>query len=74
MNRVYNFSAGPGVLPVPVLEEVAKEFPDYHGCGMSLVEMSHRGPVFSQIIRETRDLLRELLSVHQQSPEFWDNL
>lgn len=63
MNRVYNFSAGPGVLPVPVLEEVAKEFPDYHGCGMSLVEMSHRGPVFSQIIRETRDLLRELLSV-----------
>ena len=51
------------MLPVPVLEEVAKEFPDYHGYGMSLVEMSHRGPVFSQIIRETRDLLRELLSV-----------
>ena len=63
MNRVYNFSAGPGVLPVPVLEEVAKEFPDYHGTGMSLVEMSHRGQIFSQIIRETRDLLRELLSV-----------
>ena len=51
MNRVYNFSAGPGVLPVPVLEEVAKEFPDYHGTGMSLVEMSHRGQIFSQIIR-----------------------
>ena len=63
MNRVYNFSAGPGVLPVPVLEEVAKEFPDYHGTGMSLVEMSHRGQIFSQIIRETRDLLRELLGV-----------
>lgn len=63
MSRVYNFSAGPGMLPLPVLEEVAKQFVDYHGCGMSLVEMSHRGPIFSQIIRETRDLLRELLNV-----------
>lgn len=63
MNRVYNFSAGPGILPVPVLEEVARELPDYHGCGMSLLEMSHRGSVFTQIIRETRDLLRDLLNV-----------
>ena len=63
MSRVYNFSAGPGVLPLPVLEEIAREFVDYKGCGMSLVEMSHRGPVFSQIIRETRDLLREILNV-----------
>ena len=57
MSRVYNFSAGPGVLPLPVLEEIAREFVDYKGCGMSLVEMSHRGPVFSQIIRETREIL-----------------
>lgn len=63
MNRLYNFSAGPGMLPVPVLEEVAREFVDYHGSGMSLLEMSHRGQIFTQIIRETRDLLRELLSV-----------
>ncbi len=63
MNRVYNFAPGPGVLPVPVLEQLARELPDYHGTGMSILEMSHRGAIFTQIIRETRDLLRELLNV-----------
>ncbi|MDO4937235.1 MAG: 3-phosphoserine/phosphohydroxythreonine transaminase [Sutterellaceae bacterium] len=63
MSRVYNFSAGPGVLPVTVLEEVAAQMVDYHGQGMSLVEMSHRGATFTQIIRETKEMLRDLLSV-----------
>ena len=61
MTRVFNFAAGPGILPLPVLEEVAANLVDYHGQGMSLLEMSHRGAIFSQIIRETKDLLRELL-------------
>lgn len=63
MSRVYNFSAGPAVLPVPVLEEVAANLVDYHGQGMSLLEMSHRGATFTGIIEETRALLRELLAV-----------
>ena len=63
MSRVFNFAAGPGILPLPVLEEVAANLVDYHDQGMSLIEMSHRGAVFSQIIRETKDLLRELLRI-----------
>ena len=63
MNRVFNFAAGPGILPLPVLEEAAANFVDYHGQGMSLIEMSHRGAIFAQIIRETKDLLRELLAI-----------
>ncbi len=63
MSRVFNFAAGPGVLPVPVLEEAAANLVDYHGEGMSLIEMSHRGAIFSQIIRETKDLLRGLLNI-----------
>mgnify|MGYP000972280930 CR=1 FL=1 len=44
MSRVYNFSAGPAVLPEPVLKEVAAEMMDYQGSGMSVMEMSHRSP------------------------------
>ena len=44
MSRVYNFSAGPAVLPEPVLKEVADEMMDYQGTGMSVMEMSHRSP------------------------------
>ena len=46
MSRVYNFSAGPAVLPVEVLEEAAKDMLDYKGCGMSVMEMSHRSKMF----------------------------
>ena len=59
MIRVFNFAAGPGILPLPVLEEAAANFVDYHGQGMSLIEMSHRGAIFAQIIRETKDLSKE---------------
>lgn len=51
------------MLPLPVLEEVAANFVDYHGEGMSLIEMSHRGAIFTDIIEETRMLVRELLAV-----------
>lgn len=60
LNRVFNFSAGPCTLPLQVLEEVQAELVDYHGMGMSLLEMSHRGPVFEPIYHETRQLALSL--------------
>ena len=55
MSRVYNFSAGPAVLPEEVLKEVADEMMDYNGTGMSVMEMSHRSAAFQEII-DTADL------------------
>ncbi|MFV0363189.1 MAG: 3-phosphoserine/phosphohydroxythreonine transaminase [Suipraeoptans sp.] len=63
MNRVYNFSAGPAVLPEEVLKEAADEMLDYRGCGMSVMEMSHRSKVYDTIIKEAEADLRELLSI-----------
>jgi len=60
---VYNFSAGPAVLPEEVLKEAADEILDYKGCGMSVMEMSHRSKVFEQIINEAEADLRELMSI-----------
>ena len=51
MARVYNFSAGPAVLPEDVLKEAAEEMLDYKGCGMSVMEMSHRSKMFDDIIK-----------------------
>ncbi len=61
--RVYNFSAGPAVLPPPVLAQVREELLDWQGCGMSVMEMSHRGPQFSAIAERAEMQLRQLLSV-----------
>ncbi|MBC7202459.1 MAG: 3-phosphoserine/phosphohydroxythreonine transaminase [Pusillimonas sp.] len=61
--RLWNFSAGPSALPLPVLEQAAQEMVDWHGSGLSVMEMSHRGKHFLQIINNARDDLRELLSV-----------
>ena len=63
MSRVYNFSAGPAVLPEEVLKEAAEEMLDYRGCGMSVMEMSHRSKMYDDIIRQAEADLRELLSV-----------
>ena len=52
MSRVYNFSAGPAVLPEEVLQEVAAEMMDYNGTGMSVMEMSHRSKAFEEIIQK----------------------
>ena len=52
MSRVYNFSAGPAVLPEQVLKEAASDLFDYKGCGMSVMEMSHRSKMFDNIIKE----------------------
>ncbi len=63
MTRVYNFSAGPAALPEPVLRQAAEEMLDWHGSGMSVMEMSHRGKEFIAIAAEAEALLRELLAV-----------
>lgn len=63
MSRVYNFSAGPAVLPEEVLKEAAEEMLDYKGCGMSVMEMSHRSKMFETIIQEAESDLRDLLSI-----------
>lgn len=63
MSRVYNFSAGPAVLPEEVLREAADEMLDYKGSGMSVMEMSHRSKVFDMIIREAEADLRELMNI-----------
>ncbi len=63
MTRVFNFSPGPATLPEPVLRQAAQEMLDWHGSGMSVMEMSHRGKEFMSIHAETVSLLRELLAV-----------
>ncbi len=63
MKRVYNFSAGPSILPLPVLEKAQKEFLNYADSGMSVMEMSHRSGLFTDIITEAERLLRELMNI-----------
>ncbi len=61
--RIYNFSAGPAMLPESVLNQAAEEMLDWHGHGMSIMEMSHRSPEFIQIAEETESDLRELMQI-----------
>ena len=63
MSRVYNFSAGPAVLPEEVLQEAADEMLDYRGCRMSVMEMSHRSKVYDNIIKEAEADLRDLMNI-----------
>ena len=62
-DRVYNFSAGPAMMPEPVLEEIAAEVLNYHGSGMSVREMSHRSKVFQDILAEAEADLRTLMNI-----------
>lgn len=66
--RVYNFSAGPSMLPLPVLEKVQAQLIDYNGTGMSVMEMSHRSKAYQEINDAAESLLRELMGV----PENYD--
>ena len=63
MKRVYNFSAGPSMLPLPVLERAASELVTYGDSGMSVMEMSHRSPVYEEIINEAESLLRKVMNI-----------
>jgi phosphoserine aminotransferase len=65
MTQIYNFSAGPAVLPKPVLERAQAEMLDWHGSGMSVMEMSHRGKEFTSILAKTESDLRTLLNIPQ---------
>ena len=63
MGRVYNFSAGPAVLPEEVLREAAEEMLDYKGTGMSVMEMSHRSKAYEEIIQTAEQDLRDLMNI-----------
>ena len=63
MKRVYNFSAGPSMLPQEVLERAAAEMLDYEGSGTSVMEMSHRSPVYDKIIKDAEALLRQVMGI-----------
>ncbi len=63
MSRVYNFSAGPSVLPESVLKKAADEMMDYQGSGQSVMEMSHRSKVYDAIIKDAEALLREVMEI-----------
>ncbi len=65
MSRIYNFSAGPAMLPREVLEKAASELIDWHGSGMSIMEMSHRGKEFTAVAEKAEADLRELLAIPQ---------
>ena len=62
-HRVYNFSAGPAAMPLPVLERARSELVDWHGSGMSVMEMSHRGADFTSIVAKAERDLRDLLAL-----------
>jgi len=63
MSRVYNFSAGPSMLPLKVLETAAAEMTEYKDSGMSVMEMSHRSPSYEEIIAQAQTLLREVMNI-----------
>ncbi len=63
MSRVYNFSAGPSMLPLPVLEKAAAEMMDYQGSGQSIMEMSHRSKVYDGVIKGAESLLRQVMGI-----------
>ncbi|MDR1979195.1 MAG: aminotransferase class V-fold PLP-dependent enzyme, partial [Synergistaceae bacterium] len=63
MDRVYNFAAGPAILPLEVLNRIRKDLPSRDDAGMSVMEMSHRSKVFEAIIEEAEELFRGLLGI-----------
>ena len=67
MSRVYNFSAGPAVLPEEVLKEAADEMLDYKGSGMSVMEMSHRSKVYDNIIKGSKKYLRVKININNKN-------
>ncbi len=63
MSRIYNFAAGPAVMPLPVLEKAQAELLDFQSSGMSIMEMSHRGKIFDAVIKEAEAKFRKLMGV-----------
>jgi len=71
-DRIYNFSAGPSMLPLPVLEQAASEMTNYRGSGMSVMEMSHRSKVYIDIFDETKADLRRLMKIPEKQRKLTD--
>jgi len=71
MARIFNFSAGPSTLPLPVLEQVQKDMVDYQGAGLSLIEASHRGPHYSEVHAAATAGLRKLLGLPENYHVLW---
>lgn len=69
--KKHNFSAGPAILPAPVIKEAAKAVANYEGIGLSLLELSHRGPEFTAIIEEANALMKELLEIPAGYQVLW---
>ena len=69
-DRTFNFSAGPAMMPEPVLEEIRDEMMNYRGSGMCVMEMSHRSKVFEQIRDEAEQDLRDLMGIPDNLPGF----
>ena len=63
MARVYNFSAGPSMLPLEALKKAQADLLDYEGSGQSVMEMSHRSKVFDKIIKDAEKLMREIMNI-----------
>ena len=70
MTRPYNFAPGPAMLPESVLKQIQSEMLDFHGCGWSILEASHRGPQVTGVMTELKSRLRQLLSI----PDTYDVL
>lgn len=71
MARIYNFSAGPSTLPLPVLEQIQQDMVDYKGTGMSLIESSHRGPAYSEVHEGAGKAMRRLLGLPDNYTVMW---
>jgi len=69
--KKHNFSAGPAILPAPVLKEAGKAAVNYQGTGLSLMELSHRGPEFTAIIEEANALMREIIGLPEDYHVLW---
>ena len=69
VKRVYNFSAGPAVLPLPVLEQAQRELLALPGCGASVMEISHRSKPFEAILEEAKNNLSQLLNLPDELPD-----
>lgn len=63
MGRIFNFGAGPSMMPLPVLEQAQRELLDYKGSGMSMLEISHRSPLFEEVNDQAQAHIKELLGM-----------
>jgi phosphoserine aminotransferase len=71
VKRAYNFNPGPSALPLPVLEKVKEELLDYHGTGMSILEISHRSKEFENVINDANELMRKICNIPSGYKVLW---